>query len=209
MPEHIVWDWNGTLLDDVQACVDAINRMLTPRNLPSISRTQYCDIFDFPVISYYERLGFDLATEDWDAMANEFHRHYGEFAAASGLREGAIEALSAIHDKGVPMSILSACEITILERMLDEHDIRHFFDHVFGLNDLYASSKLAQGKRLVEALELPPDEIPLVGDTNHDHEVARDLGIRCILLTGGHQDKSRLTAPHLLETPTDLLKHLV
>jgi phosphoglycolate phosphatase len=207
MPTHVVWDWNGTLLDDVYACVGAINRMLTARQLPCIDSVQYRDVFDFPVKTYYRRLGFDLETEDWDAMAREFHRHYDEFAVKAGLREGAPETLNTIRKRGIAMSVLSACEIGTLERMLEERGIRHFFDHVFGLDNINATSKLDQGKLLVDALDLPPAEILLVGDTNHDHEVAEDLGIRCVLLTGGHQSKARLAANDILETPLDLLSH--
>lgn len=208
MPTHVVWDWNGTLLDDVYACVAAINRMLNARRLTCIDPNQYREVFDFPVKDYYRRLGFDLENEDWDAMAKEFHRHYDEFALDAGLRDGAAEALATIRDSGIAMSVLSACEITTLERMLEERGIRHFFEHVFGLDNINATSKLDQGLRLVEALALPTEEIILIGDTNHDHEVAERLGIRCVLLTGGHQSRSRLAASDLVDTPADLLTHL-
>lgn len=207
MPTHVVWDWNGTLLDDVFACVAAVNRMLAARQLPCIDPEQYREVFDFPVKRYYRRLGFNLDAEDWDAMAREFHRHYDAFAVDAGLRPGAAETLTRIRDRGITMSVLSACEITTLERMLKERGIRHFFDHVFGLDNLNATSKLDQGKLLIEALDLPSEEIVLVGDTNHDHEVARHLGIHCVLLAGGHQSKARLVANDLVETPLDILSH--
>jgi phosphoglycolate phosphatase len=208
MPAHIVWDWNGTLLDDIQPCVDAINRMLEVRQLPGIDRQQYRDIFDFPVKGYYRRLGFDLNNEDWDSMAKEFHKHYGQLAAEAGLRAGTADTLAAIRDRGITMSILSACEITILERMLLERGIRHYFDHVFGLDNLYASSKLDQGRRLIEALSLPPDDILLVGDTNHDHEVAEQLGLKCVLLDGGHQAEHRLATSDRIQNLGAILDRL-
>ncbi len=207
-PKHIIWDWNGTLLDDVQPCIDAINRMLKVRQLSCIDREQYRNIFDFPVKDYYRRLGFDLASEDWDAMAKEFHRHYHELTTPIGLRFGIKETLGAIRDCGIPMSILSACEITILERMLKERDIRHYFDHVFGLDNLYANSKLDQGQSLIRILGLPTDEMLLIGDTNHDHEIAEQLGLHCILLDGGHQAEHRLPATNRIQTPQALVAHL-
>ena len=33
-PELILWDWNGTLLDDVDLCVDALNRLLAGFGYP-------------------------------------------------------------------------------------------------------------------------------------------------------------------------------
>ena len=205
MAKHIIWDWNGTLLDDVQPCVDAINQMLAARQLPMLNRDHYRNIFDFPVISYYERLGFDIEAEDWDAIANEFHRYYGEYSTKSGLRDGAEETLNRISELDIPMSILSASEITLLERMLKERGIRDFFNHVVALSNRHASSKLEQGKQLLKTLALPPEELLLIGDTNHDHDVATELGIQCILLTGGHQSEHRLTAETIIETPLELL----
>jgi len=209
MTKHIIWDWNGTLLDDVDACVNSINRMLEPRRLPTISIRQYRDIFDFPVKTYYKNLGFDMENEDWDSMAKEFHRHYAEFSATAELRKDAVETLIALHKKGIPMSILSASEIGILERMLNTHNIRPFFNNVFGLDNLYASSKLERGRRLMQLVTTPPQNIFMIGDTNHDHEVAEELGINCIMLTGGHQSEARLKAGRIIHSPKELIGMLI
>ena len=191
---HIVWDWNGTLLDDVAACVASVNDMLAPRGLPTLSETRYRDIFDFPVKRYYEQLGFDLEREVWDELAQEFHRHYARHARHAQLHDGVDELMPALSAAGYGMSVLSACEITLLERMLGEHGLRHHFEHVYGLDDLYASSKLAQGEALMAALQLPREEVLLVGDTLHDLDVAKALGWSCALVAAGHQSEARLSA---------------
>lgn len=208
MIRHLIWDWNGTLLDDIEACVGAINRMLERRRLPCIDTPTYRRIFDFPVISYYAQLGFDLDAEDWNAVAIEFHENYGDLAHTATLREGVAEVLAALGDVMDGMSVLSACEQTILERMLAEHGIRQHFGHVSGLDNLHAASKLENGRRMLATLKLPPREIVLIGDTNHDHEVAAALGIGCLLLAGGHQAESRLLATDLVHSPRDLLHRL-
>jgi len=209
MIRHLIWDWNGTLLDDVDACVGAINRMLDRRRLPCIDTPTYRRIFSFPVIRYYEQLGFDLASEDWDAVAVEFHEHYGELARTAPLRDGVAEVLETLGNTVDGMSVLSACEQAILERMLTERGIRGHFGHVSGLDNLHAASKLENGQRLLEILKLPPDEVVLIGDTNHDHDVATAIGIRCLLLAGGHQAESRLIAADLVHSPRDLLRRLI
>ena len=53
---HIIWDWNGTLLDDAWLCVDVMNGMLRERRLPTRTLDQYKEVFDFPVRNYYETL---------------------------------------------------------------------------------------------------------------------------------------------------------
>ena len=69
---HVIWDWNGTLLDDVWLCVDIINAMLGRRGVPALDRERYRRIFDFPVPIYYERAGFDFSRETFAAAADEF-----------------------------------------------------------------------------------------------------------------------------------------
>jgi phosphoglycolate phosphatase len=191
-PRHIIWDWNGTLLDDSRACVVALNRMLRRRKMREIDQQQYRDIFDFPVRSYYVRLGFDFETEDWDENAREFHAYYSEASDQSSLRPGVVELLQKLRDDGIPMSILSAAETGILENMLSEYGIVDFFTRIYGLADPYAHTKIERGRTLMADLQVPPERVLLVGDTTHDHEVARAIGCRCILLTGGHQSPHRL-----------------
>jgi len=208
MIRHVIWDWNGTLLDDVDACVGAINRMLLRRGLPRIDTAAYRMIFDFPVRNYYERLGFNLDAEDWDAVAIEFHDHYGELAIHAPLRDGITDVLGALRAAAVPMSVLSACETSILNRMLAERGIHDCFGRILGLDNLHAASKLDNGRVLARELNLPPDEILLVGDTSHDHDVAAAIGIRCILLAGGHQHESRLQHTDVVSSPGNLLSHV-
>jgi phosphoglycolate phosphatase len=190
--EHIVWDWNGTLLDDAEACVAALNPMLSQRGLPGTDVGEYRDVFNFPVKEYYRTLGFDFSRDDWDGVSREYHALYAVTSAKARLRDGALEGLGRLKARGVPMSVLSACEISLLERMLGERGIRGFFRHIRGLSDLYATSKLDLGRALLADIALPADRVLLIGDTLHDYEVARDLGCRCLLLAGGHHSERRL-----------------
>ncbi|MDI6774399.1 MAG: HAD hydrolase-like protein [Verrucomicrobiota bacterium] len=191
---HIIWDWNGTLLDDTAACVEALNRVLGRRGVPSVTREQYQEVFGFPVRDYYRAIGLTFTPGEWDALTREFHDHYAETSQNAPLREGIRETLEALRRQGAPMSVLSASETVILDRMLRARGIRDFFEHVCGLSDLNAHSKLEIGQKLMARLDLQPAEALLVGDTTHDWDVARALGCQCALLAGGHQAERRLRA---------------
>ena len=55
--KRIVWDWNGTLLNDVNLCFECINRLLVSKNLdPLIDLAAYRDIFEFPIQNYYQKV---------------------------------------------------------------------------------------------------------------------------------------------------------
>lgn len=190
---HIIWDWNGTLLDDQQACVDAINMLLARRQLPQVTTQHYLNIFDFPVRNYYLKLGFDFSKEDWDAVAVEYHAAYASTSPGAPLRAGTRAALETLKERGIGLSVLSACELTLLKRMMSERGIIDFFEHIYGLTDLFANSKLDLGHTFLRKTGIPREGTLLIGDTIHDHEVAQGLGIACLLMTGGHQAESKLT----------------
>ena len=48
--QHVIWDWNGTLLDDAVATVKAVNSMLHNRKLGSITLKEYREHITYPVI---------------------------------------------------------------------------------------------------------------------------------------------------------------
>lgn len=190
--EHIVWDWNGTLVDDVAACVEAINVLLQRRGKTPISRDQYIEIFDFPVKNYYLTLGFDFASEDWDSITREYHEAYERTARHALLKDGIVEMLDLMLSRNLPMSILSASETSILEKMLAARNIRSYFTSIYGLDNLHASSKLELGRLMMSEIGVSGEKVLLIGDTKHDFKVARDLGIGCVLVAGGHQAEHRL-----------------
>ncbi len=191
LPTHLVWDWNGTLQDDVQAAVNGINRLLAERSLPTIDVARHRATFGFPVHEYYRSLGFELEREDWDALAERFH-HFFLTDDGARLRPGTRGVLETFRQAGVGMSVLSACETRRLRAMLDGHGILRCFDHVFGLDDLHARSKLERGRELVARLDLAPSGVWFVGDTDHDWEVAEAVGAPCLLLADGYQSPERL-----------------
>jgi phosphoglycolate phosphatase len=191
---HVIWDWNGTLLDDVQACVDAINVLLARRSLPTVTRAEYARVFGFPVRDYYLKLGFDFAKDDWDRVASEYHAAYAMSSARAPLRPGTQPALNALKRQGLVLSVLSACELSLLKRMMGERGVLAAFDHVYGLSDLFAHSKLDLGRAMLADTGLAPEHTLLVGDTLHDFEVATAMGCPCVLMTGGHQCDDKLRA---------------
>ena len=87
---HILWDWNGTLLDDVWLCLDIISSMLIRRGKKGIDSKRYKTIFGFPVQTYYERPGFDFRKESFDSAATEFCDNYARRVGECRLHDGAI-----------------------------------------------------------------------------------------------------------------------
>lgn len=187
-PELILWDWNGTLLDDVQLCVDALNRLLARYGYPQrYDRDQYRAIFGFPVQEYYARAGFDFSRHSFDELAVSFMEDYIPASARCPLMEGARDALDAFANAGLRQVILSASPVPTLEQQAAQRDVTRYFDRLLGLGDIYAKSKVDLGLRYLQETGFAPARAVMIGDSTHDFEVARALGVGCVLQSGGHQ----------------------
>jgi phosphoglycolate phosphatase len=188
----IIWDWNGTLLNDTELAVKSMNNMLVKRGMPVLSVDRYKNVFTFPVKEYYRLVGFDFGKEQFEIPALEFIDQYNQLVWECSLQENTIEVLNYFKDRGIPQYILSAMMQETLDRCLEHYRISHFFEHVSGLGDHYANSKLETGRQMLEKLDIRSCELLLIGDTIHDFEVATELGCTCILVSHGHQSNERL-----------------
>lgn len=191
---HLIWDWNGTLLDDVQLCVEVVNEVLHRYNKPAITHESYLQVFDFPVKDFYLSIGFDFNVESFDEVADEYLSRYNGRLFECDLRPGAFEVLRICGDRVISQSILSAYNQKMLTAAIDYFKVGQFFAIQLGLGDFYSASKVENGKKLVAQLGAGPHEILFVGDTVHDFEVAQALGTDCVLIADGHQDRARISS---------------
>ena len=205
---HVIWDWNGTLFDDVWMCVETINRSLTKRQMPAITRDQYRQVFGFPVRDYYVRLGFDFEAESFESVGTEWVVEYERRRHEVSLHAHARQVLAALRERGITQSILSAYKQETLDELVEHFDLKEFFLKVNGLDNHYATSKEAIGKAWMEELHYGPHEVLFIGDTEHDLEVATAIGADCVLIPNGNQARENLekTGAELIGSLSELLE---
>lgn len=194
MPQRttIIWDWNGTLLDDAEVCREAINKMLIVRNLPELSLAKYRDVFTFPVIEYYKEVGFDFSKEEWETVAMEFINLYLNALPACGLTPSVSQTLEKFKQNGYRQAIISAMEHDELLKSVSALGIYEYFDFIGGVGDHYGGGKIENARNYFIQAGLNPEKITLIGDTLHDSQVAAELKCKCILVATGHQSFERL-----------------
>lgn len=188
----IIWDWNGTLLNDVDICVQAMNSLLVRRKLPILDHQRYTDIFTFPVQDYYLAAGFDFKSEPFEIPAMEFIDLYFKMMPEASLVDGTREMLEFIHQQKINQLVLSAMQQQSLEDSIRHFGINNYFQLLSGADDHYAHGKAEQGSALINQLHTSPAEVLMIGDTIHDFEVAQKMNCQCILIAHGHQSKKRL-----------------
>ena len=190
--KHVIWDWNGTIIDDALFCVSIINRILAKRGIDEISYQTYLKHFDFPVTKFYEKVGLDFSKEPFQVSADEYIKLYNRNCLECSLHKGIEDILSFVKDAGIDQSILSAYKQDYLLNAVDHFSLSSFFNFIYGQDNHYGHGKIDVGIRLLENIKLEKKKIVMIGDTTHDFEVAGSLGIDCILVNGGHQQKEKL-----------------
>lgn len=188
---HIIWDWNGTLLDDTEAALKTLNIMIERRGGKPIGMDFYLDTFAFPVRPFYDMIGIGAKSEEeWNEIAREYHETY--LVQPKGLNAGAVAALEAAKAAGCGQSMLSALRQDYLDVQMKEYGIDKYFDFVYGSNNLHGASKVDRARELIARLAVP--HLVMIGDAVHDKEVADALGVPCVLVAQGSHAAWRLRA---------------
>ncbi|NLB91564.1 MAG: HAD family hydrolase [Clostridiales bacterium] len=190
--QYVLWDWNGTLLDDVQIAVDTNNDVFPLFDLPlQVTLEDYLELFDFPVKDYYLKVG--VPEPLFDAVAQQWSLLYMENSKKALLQKDAESTLDFFSDKGCTQVIISASKQEHLHQQVARYSIEKYFDAMLGLNNIYAVSKVDLAKQYLKKQKISPKQALFIGDTLHDAQVAQAIGCTCVLVAKGHHPRYRLS----------------
>jgi len=207
---HVIWDWNGTLIDDTQLCVDLVNLQLDYFSLPKVDINYYRNNFRFPVRSYYSLLGLPCDEIHYQKISTVFIENYRKKFRQCLLHDGVENCLKNLHDFGVQNSILSAGMKSDLYSFVSHFLPLEIFNHISGVDNVLAQGKIEIAARHLEILQIDVSKVLMVGDTLHDLEVAIEMGVDCLLFSGGHNSctiLSESTVP-VIDEISDVLEYV-
>ena len=193
---HILWDWNGTLLDDSDMCVATLNSVLTEHGLAPIELEHYREIFQFPVHRFYRTLDKELCDHTLKSMSSQFVTNYEEVWRDCSLQAEAISILNHFQGHGIRQNILSASNQSTLNSCLEHYQLEQYFESIIGQDNCHAHGKLETAQCWLSQTQAEPQNVLLIGDTLHDLEIANELGFGCALFARGHNSESRLRKAH-------------
>ena len=191
--KNIVFDFNGTILNDVDLCISLLNEMLQIKKHPTVRREDYFNIFTFPIIEYYKKAGFTFEGYTFEELAEWFIKKYQPMSYECELYPGLIELLEYLNSNDVNVFILSASQKDNLIDQVNHFGIKKYFKEILGIENIYAKSKLEIAQEYFKKNNLDVHETLFIGDTIHDYEIARELNATCYLMTTGHQSKEVLS----------------
>ena len=189
--KNIVWDWNGTIVNDAELFVDIMNELLKEKGLPSTSLSFYKKNFCFPIEKYWKSLGFSFTTQEFIKLNRFFISEYKKRMFEPLLHKGIVDLLLLMQQQNKHF-VLSASEHNLLMSLINFYSLNDFFSGCLGVNNLNARGKIALGKKLFKQYNLKSEETLFVGDTEHDKEVADSLNSQIVLISHGHISFQRL-----------------
>lgn len=192
-PVTIIWDWNGTLRDDVQDHLDALNATLPDLGSTPITLERYRAAHRTPIRAFYDALlGRTLDDQQWHdadaAFQDELARH------PVRLQSGARGLLLRLRAQGVRQSLLS---LSLHDRLLAEvgkTGISGLLDRIDGRHEPVVGSKAPAMARHIAALGhiVDPARTLVIGDTVDDAVAALSVGAVPVLHASGLHSPQRL-----------------
>lgn len=192
---HVVWDWNGTLLDDLPIVIEAVNRSLGMLGEGPISANDYRDHYTRPVRHFYDGLfGRTTTDEEWLRLNATFHDSYFTLANGVDLAPGARDAIEMIESSGWTQSLLSMSPNDWLGKIVDRLDLTHRFNLIDGLSGPTGGRKAEHLEVHLKSLAVDGEATVVIGDTPDDVAAARHVGATAILFHGGSHHMEVLEA---------------
>ena len=189
---YILFDWNGTLVDDLEINLSLCNILLSRRALPPVERDFYLAHFNFPIRPFYDLLGFDWEKEDYEDVAVEYGEIYASEMEKAFLFDDVVPVLTALRSRGKELAIISASMQERLNEQSDRLGVSGFFSDRLGAKDNLGESKVERCRSWLRSRGAEGNEVLFVGDTVHDAETAFAAGCDCVLISRGHNSTERL-----------------
>ena len=179
-----MWDWNGTLLADVDAVVAATRAGLAAAGMPmNLDLARYRSTFRRPLSEFYEALvGRAMDEVESSALGDAFAEHYRAAEPSLPLADGATDGLDRLARTGVGQSLLSLHGHDEVVATLERRGLTRWFARIDGDRARDGGGKAAALAAHVAALEVAPRDVVLIGDTVDDARACADVGTGCVLV---------------------------
>lgn len=187
----VLWDFNGTIMDDAGAALGAVNDMLTKRHQPQIDLDRYREAIVTPIWGFYEEI-FEPHTITMEEAIVEFDEGYNRHLGSNPLMSGCTETLQFFGSIGIRQLVVSSSHIDKVTSLLRDFGIDGYFENVLALSDYYAGDKTHLAKAYLESEGILSESAIVVGDCLADFYMARTLGCDAVLFSAGHQHRARL-----------------
>ncbi|MGA0854251.1 MAG: HAD hydrolase-like protein [Luteolibacter sp.] len=204
MFRNLIFDWSGTLVDDLGPVIEATNTVFARYDLPPYDRERFRREFRLPYSEFYAELLPDVPLTELEV---HFRPAFSAAKTPVTVLPHAREKLEWCTQHGIRAFVLTSMDPQAFEKQLDNFNLRHHFEATYsGVID-----KRDMIHEIIGRHRLKPQETAFVGDMTHDVETARHGGLSSIAVLTGYQHAEVLAAvrPDLTVPDLEVLRHLM
>lgn len=186
---YVFWDWNGTIVDDLQYNHSIVNDLLIRRKKKTISIDEYREKFGFPIKAFYQEIGFDLNDLEYSQIADEYRVIYESHMDEISISEGIIELMAFFHEHSIEQVIFTSCnKDTLLMQLQMYPTLLPLIDDIICQDNNLGTGKYDLALKWErQQVDFEWRKAVIIGDTYYEKTIAEDLGCDCILINSGHQ----------------------
>lgn len=189
--KNILWDWNGTILNDMPVAFEATNILLKRYGYPTITLEYYRDNIDTPIVNFYSKI-FDLNKHNMQMLDDEWGILYNKLSDKIGLHKDVKELLHFFSYNNCRQVVLSAFKTEEIIKYAHKFSVEKYFENILGTQNIVMESKTVRGRRYMKEHEFTSEQTLYIGDTVHDYDTSLALGVDCVLFSGGQQSPKLL-----------------
>ncbi len=202
MKKHWIFDWSGTLVDDLGLVISATNHVLNQYGEPEMDRETFRREFCLPYEGFYRKY---LPDADLKDVETHFRHGFGISNAEVTVLPFAREFLDRLKARGCKLYVLSSmCEVAFAQQAV-ELGLDHYFEKTYaGVLD---KREVIGG--MLQEHGMRQGNTVFVGDMTHDIETAHHAGIMSVGVMTGYNHASALAVaePSLLVKDLSVLAH--
>lgn len=184
--DFLIWDYNGTIVDDAWVAVEAENVVLRSHGLKPIDMKFYLRECEMPIKNFYDKI-YDFSKLDFDEVAKSFLHNYDEIAVNAKPFPEVCRAVERFQKLGLRQGVISGFETGRLRTSLEKFGLDGYFEFMSGSDDINCGSKSERAALVIKKYGYDPERTLFIGDMYHDYETARHVGADCVLIAKGHQ----------------------
>ncbi len=205
----VLWDYNGTIMDDVHAALGSVNDMLTKRGQPTIDIERYYSAIVTPIWGFYQEV-FEPGSITMEEAIAEFASGCKKHQKSNPLMQGVEDTIRYLYDSGVRQAVVSSSNVDLITDSLRSLGIDNYFHRILGLSDFYVGDKVFLAKEYLEETDTDASKVLVIGDTLMDYQMSRELNCDCVLLSAGHQSKTCLLTAGVpvIDSLSELIKYV-
>jgi len=204
MAKNIIFDWSGVIKDALKSHLWVVNRMFRRLRASEISLKDLKKNWEQPYMLFYNKYLPNLTIEEEQIAYKEaiLHKDCPESEAFPGITE----LLKKLKQNQLFMAIITSDFSETILPEIKKYDLEKVFDDI--ITDIH--DKRVAINDLIKKHKLNPKETFFVGDSNHEIEAGKQVGVKTIAVTWGFSTKQKLKSmnPDFIVNNTDELEKI-